>query len=189
MFSFESEWRKRIERSPEAKLANQNLEFHRRKIRQLHEELTHAEAWERELEARLQKMKDKVKPRILVFSEQLESCKGVEDKIIEATVVEEDSEKLIGVLRKKAISMDKLDRSQLLGFIKTILNVRNGFLDAIASLGVGMPVRQIVKKHNGLSLKWSHIASQGLNVSFNLMVSRSSMISKVFNSLKVFNIM
>ena len=63
------------------------------------------------------------------------------------------------------------------------------FLDAIASLGVGMPVRQIVKKHNGLSLKWSHIASQGLNVSFNLMVSRSSMISKVFNSLKVFNIM
>ena len=38
MFSFESEseWLKRIERSPEAKKANQNLEFQKRKIRQMH---------------------------------------------------------------------------------------------------------------------------------------------------------
>ena len=160
MFSFESEWRKRIERSPEAKLANQNLEFHRRKIRQLHEELTHAEAWERELEARLQKMKDKVKPRILVFSEQLESCKGVEDKIIEATVVEEDSEKLIGVLRKKAISMDKMDRSKLLGFIKTVLNVRNGFLEKDNPQGVEVMQEMASEalKHLGrVTIDWMEI--------------------------------
>ena len=160
MFSFESEWRKRIERSPEAKLANQNLEFHRRKIRQLHEELTHAEAWERELEARLQKMKDKVKPRILVFSEQLESCKGVEDKIIEATVVEEDSEKLIGVLRKKAISMDKMHRSQLLGFIKTVLNVRNGFLEKDNPQGVEVMQEMAsgALKHLGrVTIDWTDI--------------------------------
>ena len=113
MFSFESEWGKRIERSPEAKLAKQNLEFHRRKIRQMHEELSHAEAWEKELEARLQTIKEKVKPRILVFSEQLELSKGVEDKIVEATVVEEDSENLIGLLRKKAFAMDKMDRSAI----------------------------------------------------------------------------
>ena len=138
LFQFESEWRKRIERSPEAKQAKQNLEFHRRKIRQLHEELSHLEAWEKELDARLQSIKEKVKPRILVFSEQLELSKGVEDKIVEAAVVEENSEQLIGLLRKKAFVMDKMDRSQLLGFIKTVLNVRNGFLEKDYQQGVEM---------------------------------------------------
>jgi len=160
MFPFESEWGKRIERSPEAKLAKQNLEFHRRKIRQMHDELSHAEAWEKELEARLQTIKEKVKPRILVFSEQLELSKGVDDKIVEATVVEEDSEKLIGLLRKKAFAMDKMDRSQLLGFIKTVLNVRNGFLEKDNQHGVEMmqDIASGALKHLGrATIDWMEI--------------------------------
>ena len=136
VFPFESEWKKRIERSPEAKQARQNLEFHRRKIRQMHEDLTHAEAWEKELEARLQSDKEKIKPRIHVFTEQLELPKGVEDKIVEAAIVEEDTEKLVSVLRRKAIAMDNMDRSQLLGFIKTVLNVRNCLLEKDNQHGV-----------------------------------------------------
>ena len=160
MIPFESEWGKRIERSPEAKLAKQNLEFHRRKIRQMHDELSHAEAWEKELETRLQTIKEKVKPRILVFSEQLELSKGVEDKIVEATVVEEDSENLIGLLRKKAFAMDKMDRSQLLGFIKTVLNVRNGFLEKDNQHGVEMmqDIASGALKHLGrATIDWMEI--------------------------------
>ena len=126
----------------------------------MHEELTHAEAWEKELEARLHSIKEKVKPRILVFSEQLETCKGVEDKIIEAAVVEEDSERLIGVLRKKAISMDKMDRSKLLGFIKTVLNVRNGFLEKDNPQGVEVMQEMAsgVLKHLGrVTIDWMEI--------------------------------
>jgi len=162
LFPFESEWKKRIERSPEAKQARQNLEFHRRKIRQMHEELTHAEAWEKELDARLQVVKEKVKPRILVFSEQLELSKGVEDKIVEATIIEEDSENLISVLRKKAIAMENMDRSQLLGFIKTVLNVRNCFLDKDNQHGVEVMQEMAsgALKHLGrVTIDWMEIVA------------------------------
>ena len=104
LFPFESEWKKRIERSAEAKQAQQN----RRKIQQMHEDLTYTEAWEKELEARLQLVKEKIKPRIVVFTEQLELSKGVEDQIVEAAVVEEDSEKLIGANLPSLSSLCKL---------------------------------------------------------------------------------
>ena len=57
-------------------------------------------------------------------------------KIVEAAIVEEDTEKLISVLRRKAIAMDNMDRSQLLGFIKTVLNVRNCLLEKDNQHGV-----------------------------------------------------
>ena len=51
--SLTSEWRKRIPSSPEAKQANDNLEFHKRKVRRMTEELHVAEKWEKELGKRL----------------------------------------------------------------------------------------------------------------------------------------
>ena len=54
--SLREEWQRKISSSPEVKHAKLNLEFHKRKIRQLQEELTSAEVWERELEERLKRM-------------------------------------------------------------------------------------------------------------------------------------
>ena len=43
--SLTSEWRKRIASSPEAKQAHDNLEFQKRKVRRMTEELNVAEEW------------------------------------------------------------------------------------------------------------------------------------------------
>ena len=128
MANLNSEWKNRIESSPEAKKAKFNLEFHRKKINRMHEEMSQAEAWEKELERRLKNVKEQVKPPLLILTEQLETSKPVDDSIIEASINENDPEKLISLFRRKAMSMKEMNRSELLGFVKTVLGVRNGFL-------------------------------------------------------------
>ena len=160
--NFQSDWRKRITNSPEAKQAKINLEFHRRKIRQIQEELTQASVWEKELEKRLHNIEEKVKPPLLKFSEQIEDTGTVEESIVEESIMEEDSEKLIGLLRRKAIAMDKLNRSQLLGFLKTVLNVRNKFLEKDNNHGVDVmqEMASSVLKHMGrITINWVEMSS------------------------------
>ena len=69
-------------------------------------------------------VEEKVKPPLLILTEHLNSSKSVDDSIIEASINEEDPDELISLLRRKAISMKKMDRSELLGFVKTTLGVR-----------------------------------------------------------------
>jgi len=136
--SINCEWKRRIENSPEAKKAKLNLEYHRKKMRMMHEEISRAEEWEKELERRLKDVEEKVKPPLLILTEHLNSSKSVDDSIIEASINEEDPDELISLLRRKAISMKKMDRSELLGFVKTTLGVRNGFLEKDNRHGVGV---------------------------------------------------
>ena len=124
----QSEWKKRIASSPEVKRAGSNLEFHRRKIRKMHEELSVAEQWEKELEKRLEIAEHNVKPSILKFAEEFEKSNLVEESVVEATLDEDELERLISMMRKKAVAMLEMDGSQLLGLIKTILVVRDGLL-------------------------------------------------------------
>ena len=124
----QSEWKKRIASSPEVKRAGSNLEFHRRKIRKMHEELSVAEQWEKELEKRLEIAEQNVKPSILKFAEEFEKSNLVEESVVEATLDEDELERLISMMRKKAVTMLEMDGSQLLGLIKTILVVRDGLL-------------------------------------------------------------
>ena len=66
-----SEWRKRIASCPEAKQASDNLEFHRRKVRTMTEELRMAEEWEKELVRRLKATEECVKPPLMKIAECL----------------------------------------------------------------------------------------------------------------------
>ena len=160
--NYQSDWKKRITNSPEAKQAKLNLEFHRRKIRQMHEELSQATVWEKELEKRLHNIEERVKPPLLKFSEQIEDTGTVEDSIIEESVTEDDSDKLIALLRTKAIAMDKLNRPQLLGFLKTVLNVRSKFLEKDDNHGVDVmqEMASSVLKHMGrITINWVEMSN------------------------------
>ena len=123
--SLNSEWRKRVASSPEAKEAREELGFHQTKVRKLTEELNVAEDWEKELERRLKAIEEKVKPPLLKIAESFENSNEVEDSFLEAAINEEDHERLLSMMRKKALAMDKMDRAQLLAFVKTLLSVRN----------------------------------------------------------------
>jgi len=136
MSGLNAEWRRRIDNSPEAKKAKQNLEFHRQKMHRMHEEMSRAEDWEKELERRLKNLEEKVKPPILILEEHLVSPKPVDDSIIDASINEGEPERLISLLRRKAKSMQQMDRSELLCFVKTTIGVRNAFLEKDNKHGV-----------------------------------------------------
>ena len=110
VYNFQAEWRRRIEGSPEVKQSRLNLEFHRRKIRQLHEELSQAEIFAKELEKRQRNLEEQIKPPLMRFNEMLEEDQGVDDKVVETSVNEEDHKNVLAVLRKRAIFMEKVNK-------------------------------------------------------------------------------
>ena len=93
------------------------------------EELHVAEEWEKELDRRLKTIEERVKPPLLKIAESFEKSNEVEDSFLEAAIKEEDQDRLLAMLRKKALDMDTMDRAQLLAFIKTLLSVRNCLLE------------------------------------------------------------
>jgi len=130
--ALEQEWQRRIQDNQDVQQAKVDLEFHRAKIRQMQEELTQAEVWERQLEQRIIRTKEMLKPPIMKFSEQLETCKAVDEADIEATFGEKNvnADQVVKLLRRKALEVHKLGRNELLGFINTVLNIRNHIVDS-----------------------------------------------------------
>jgi len=162
-----TEWKTRIENSPEAKKAKLNLNYHRKKIQQMHEEFSRAEAWEKELENRLKNIEESVKPPFLILTEQLESPRPVDDSIIEASINEEDPEQLISLLRTKSMTMKQMDRSQLLGFVKTTIDVRNNFLEKDNQHGVGVMqelASGVLKQLGRGSIDWKNLTPWEANL-------------------------
>ena len=158
--SFQNEWRKRIASSPEAKKASDHLDFHKRKVRKMHEELGVAEEWERELQRRLASVEEKLKPPIMRIVESLETSYQIEESFLEDAVNEDDHERLVSVLRKKSLTMDKMDRTQLLAFIKTLLSVRNCLLEKEQDRGVEMMQEMasgVLKQLGRVSIDWLEV--------------------------------
>ena len=159
--SFQNEWRKRVASSPEAKKAADNLDFHKRKVRKMHEEIGVAEQWEKELQRRLTSVEEKLKPPIMKVVESLETSYQIEETILEAAVNEEDHERLVSVLRKKALAMDTMDRAQLLAFIKTLLSVRNCLVEKEQERGVEMMQEMasgVLKQLGRVSIDWLEVS-------------------------------
>ena len=163
----QSEWKKRIASSPEVKRAGSNLEFHRRKIRKMHEELSVAEQWEKELEKRLEIAEENVKPSILKFAEEFEKSNLVEESVVEATLDEDELERLISMMRKKAVAMLDMDGSQLLGLIKTILVVRDGLLGKGNQDGVDIMQQMagdVMKQLGKIDIDWLQMSPWEANL-------------------------
>ena len=163
----QSEWKKRIASSPEVKRAGSNLEFHRRKIRKMHEELSVAEQWEKELEKRLEIAEENVKPSILKFAEEFEKSNLVEESVVEATLDEDELERLISMMRKKAVAMLEMDGSQLLGLIKTILVVRDGLLGKGNQDGVDIMQQMagdVMKQLGKIDIDWLQMSPWEANL-------------------------
>ena len=155
--SLREEWQRKISSSPEVKQAKLNLEFHKRKMRQLLEELTSAEVWERELEERLSSVQEKVMPPLMKFCKQLEREEGVEEKVIEESMAENDWKQVKSVLKKRMAKLEQMERSQLVGLVRTVLGVRNCLVEKEDQEGVDTiqeVARTILKQMGRSSIEW-----------------------------------
>ena len=71
------------------------------------------------LGSKAEQAEESVKPSLMKIAESFEKSSEVEDSFLEAAIKEEVQDRLIAMLRKKALAMDTMDRAQLLAFVKT----------------------------------------------------------------------
>ena len=164
--SMEEEWRKRIQVSPDAKDARKNLEFHRTKIQELQEELREAETYETQLEEKLNQVEDRLKPPVMRFREKLALDSGVPGSIVEEIIEEvEDPSQIIALIKAKANTMAQMTRSQLVGFIRTILNLRDAFIEQEIEAGkdVMLVSLSLLVSPHGNTTCYQEMASSVLN--------------------------
>ena len=155
--SLKNEWQKKINSSPEVKQAKRSLEFHKRKMKQLQEELTSAEVWEKELEERLKKLEEKAQPVMMKFCNQLENEDFVDDIIIDEAIAENHWERVKIVMKKKIARVEELERSKLVGLVKTVLTMRNCLVERDNQEGVEVMqemARTILKQMGRSTIDW-----------------------------------
>ena len=155
----QEEWRRRIANNVEAKRASDELKFHKTKVRKMREDLGVAEEWEKELQRRLNNVEKKLEPSLRKIVESFESYNQIEESILEEAVTE-DHERLVAVLRKKALAMDEMDRAQLLAFVKTLLSVRDCLLEKEQDQGVEIMQKMasgVLRQLSRVSINWLEV--------------------------------
>ena len=56
---------------------------------------------------------------------ELEKEEGLEQEVVEESFVINDWEKVVHSIRKRVVMVVQMDRSQLVGLVRTVLRVRN----------------------------------------------------------------
>merc|ERR1719234_1194105 len=77
------DWKDKVATCPEMRRASVNLNLHKHKINRLMEELSIAEAWEGELEARRHRVEESLKPPLLQLFDKLEKEEHVNDELLQ----------------------------------------------------------------------------------------------------------
>ena len=155
----QEEWRRRIANNVEAQRASDELKFHKTKVRKMREELGVADEREKELQRRLNNVEKKLEPSLRKIVESFESYNQIEESILEEAVTE-DHERLVAVLRKKALAMDEMDRAQLLAFVKTLLSVRDCLLEKEQDQGVEIMQKMasgVLRQLSRVSINWLEV--------------------------------
>jgi hypothetical protein len=70
-------------------------------------------------------MEKKVMPLLMKFCNRLERVEGVEKEVIEESLVGDDWEKVVAVCRMRVGMVEQMERSQLVGLVRTVVGVRN----------------------------------------------------------------
>ena len=77
------EWKEKLATNVEMRRASDNLKLHKEKMNRLVEELSMAEAWEGELEAKRRRVEESLKPPLLQLFDKLEQEERVDDELLQ----------------------------------------------------------------------------------------------------------
>ena len=78
----QQQWADKLAASSEVREARSSLEFHRRKIHKLEEELSSARGWEGEMEVKSCSLKERLKPPLLKLKYRLERSEAVLESLV-----------------------------------------------------------------------------------------------------------
>ena len=117
------EWKERKATSMEMRRASENLSLHRKRINKLVEELSLAEAWDGELEAKRRRIEESLKPPLLGLFDKLEREDTVDDGLLQEAV-SSGEDKVLKILEERVGKVMQMKRSSLLQFVDLLLRLR-----------------------------------------------------------------
>ena len=121
----QSLWQQKLASNDDVQKSRSSLGFHRRKVQQLEEELGSARDWEEELQARVARLEEGLRPALLRMWDKLERGEVVERELVEDCLASGGAGDLKILLVQRLMRMELLERRDLLRLVQTLLRVRS----------------------------------------------------------------
>ena len=116
------EWKEKMSGSVELRIARENLKILRMKIRELTEELSIAEEFEGELEAKRRRIEESLVPPILRFFDKLERMEVINDILLQETF-SSGREQMFKMLEWGARRVKQMKLPALIYFVDLLLRL------------------------------------------------------------------
>ena len=159
----ETEWRERVARSAEVHRAKENLKMHKTKIRRLLEELSTAEEWEGELEAKRRRIEESLLPPVLLFFNKLKKFEVINDNFLQEAY-SGGGEEVFKMLEMGANRVKQMERPNLVYFVDLLLRLRHLVNGELELERVDKMAKVVLQELSRPDLNWSSLDSWEVEV-------------------------
>ena len=160
---FEKEWRERVARSAEVQRAKENLKMHKTKIRRLLEELSTAEEWEGELEAKRWRIEESLMPPVLRFFDKLKKFEVINDNLLQKAYSSGRNE-VFKMLEMGTKRVRQMERSNLVYFVDLLLRLRHSVNGELEIERVDKMAKVVLQELSRPDINWSSLDSWEVEV-------------------------
>jgi len=126
----QTEWRGEMNSSPDVKRAKLDIEYHRKKVRQLTEELNNAENWEKELLEKEKQVGERFKPALMRFYEGLDPPVNINRTLLHEVATDHAWEKVVSLTRRRVGMLESSERRDIIFLMWTIIQLRDEYVEA-----------------------------------------------------------
>merc|ERR1719357_2038300 len=152
-----------VARSVEVAKALEDLKLHKLRMKRLAEELSVAEAWEIELEARRWRIEMSLKPPLLGLFDKLEEEEFIGDQLLQEAFAS-GGEDLFEILESRASRVRQLERRALLLFVDLLLRPRLMLNEDIGLDRVEKLAKMVVQELARPDIIWSCLDKEEVRV-------------------------
>ena len=163
MEKLKKEWEEKMARSVEVAKALEDLKLHKLRMKRLTEELSVAEAWEIELEARRWRIEESLKPPLLGLFDKLEKEEFVGDQLLQEAFAS-GGEYMFKTLESRARRVRQLERRALLMFVDLLLRLRFMLNEDIGLGRVEKLAKVVVQELARPDIVWSYLDKEEVRV-------------------------
>ena len=159
----EKEWRERVARSAEVHRAKENLKMHKTRIRRLLEELSTAEEWEGELEAKRRRIEESLMPPVLRFFDKLKKFEVINDNLLQEAY-SSGKDEVFKMLEMGAKRVRQMERPNLVYFVDVLLRLRHLVNRELEVERVDKMAKVVLQELSRPDINWSSLDSWEVEV-------------------------
>ena len=159
----EKEWRERVARSAEVHRAKENLKMHKTRIRRLLEELSTAEEWEGELEAKRRRIEESLMPPVLRFFNKLKKFEVINDNLLQEAY-SSGKDEVFKMLEMGAKRVRQMERPNLVYFVDVLLRLRHLVNRELEVERVDKMAKVVLQELSRPDINWSSLDSWEVEV-------------------------